>query len=407
MMTKRFLERLPIFACAGFIAFLFLANLWNFAVERDWPKLRIRSADQLSGVGKPQAPTWTLEAFMAGETQRAVSTNLGRNSLFFRTSVRAKNQFLFSLFHASGAAGVFVGRNEQLYAAGYIDEFCARGAAPSAARVKTWADDIADIAAAAKAKGKGFLYLAAPSKASHLPQFLPTERSCPAALTARSLEALAPFRAALQERGAPFLDAGKLLRDEQKNYPIDLFPRGGVHWNFLGAALALREMTGILERQPSGSPIGNFEFDWREDDDAKGSDRDLLDLLNLFWPDNHYPTAVVTGRKNGAACARTPRLLLVGDSFLQQLIPLAGQAPCPPEIDYWFYMLNHDSGSIQLARHFIKPGDAGFGPRLATNLAQLPSSVLAADAIVLEENESTIGETLQIHNLLSAIRAAQ
>ena len=38
------LARLPIFACAGFIGFLFLANLWNFAVERDWPKLRIRSA---------------------------------------------------------------------------------------------------------------------------------------------------------------------------------------------------------------------------------------------------------------------------------------------------------------------------------------------------------------------------
>lgn len=61
-MTRRLLERLPIFACAGFFGFLFLANIWNFAVERDWPKLRIRSAERpLAGHMPYQSATWTLE----------------------------------------------------------------------------------------------------------------------------------------------------------------------------------------------------------------------------------------------------------------------------------------------------------------------------------------------------------
>ena len=124
-MRRRFLERLPIFDCAGLIGFLFLANLWNFAVERDRPKLRIRSADQLWGVPKPQAATWTLPAFLSGATQRAVSLNLGQNALPFRASVRAKNQFLYSLFRASGVANIVVGRRDELFASGYIDAFCA------------------------------------------------------------------------------------------------------------------------------------------------------------------------------------------------------------------------------------------------------------------------------------------
>jgi len=89
-MARRFLERLPIFACAGFVAFLFLANLWNFAVERDWPKLRIRSAQPLNGVAKIEPAPWTLKAFLAGETQHAVSMNLGRSRRCFQSPCAQK-----------------------------------------------------------------------------------------------------------------------------------------------------------------------------------------------------------------------------------------------------------------------------------------------------------------------------
>ena len=114
-MTRRIFERLPIFACAGFIGFLFLANLWNYAVERDWPKLRIRSAQPLNGVTSPEPAPWTLSAFLTGETQRAASMNLGRTSPVFPISVRAKNQTMYSLFGVSGAANIAIGRGGQLF----------------------------------------------------------------------------------------------------------------------------------------------------------------------------------------------------------------------------------------------------------------------------------------------------
>jgi hypothetical protein len=405
-MTRRFFERLPIFACAGLIGFLFLANLWNYAVERDWPKLRIRSSQPLDGVAAlPPAP-WTLDAFLAGETQRAVSINLGRASPVFPISVRAKNQTMYSLFGVSGASNIAIGRDGQLFGWEYIDEFCRRGAPPDGARLDRWADAIAEIAAAATARGKGFAYLISPSKPAHSPQYLPVGLKCPALSRGVAQGKLAPFRAALEQRGAPYVDSAQLMDAERANYAIDLFPRGGTHWNLLGAALALRDATRLLDAGPSGSPVGRFEFDWRENDFVKGTDRDLLDLLNLYWPDDHYPTAIVEGRGKGGVCARAPRILMVGDSFMRQLIVVSAQTPCPPTIDYWFYMRD-DRGGFTLARFVTEPGEIGNGARLPADLEQLPQSFLQADAIVLEENEHNIGDTKQVGNLLEAVRAAK
>ena len=107
-MRKLTLARLPIYGCAGFILFLFLANVWNAAVETDWPKLRIRSASPLAGVARPKPAPWSLDAFLSGETQKAVSSNIGRKSPVFPISVRAKNQLVFSLFGESAAPGVVI-----------------------------------------------------------------------------------------------------------------------------------------------------------------------------------------------------------------------------------------------------------------------------------------------------------
>ncbi len=95
---------------------------------------------------------------------------------------------------------------------------------------------------------------------------------------------------------------------------------------------------------------------------------------------------------------------MVGDSFMRELIVVSAQTPCPPTIDYWFYMRDNHGG-VTLARFVTAPGETGNGARLTADLAQLPRSFLDADAVVLEENELNIGETKQVGNLLAAARA--
>jgi len=282
---------------------LFLANLWNYAVERDWPKLRIRSAQPLNGVTSPEPAPWTLSAFLTGETQRAASMNLGRTSPVFPISVRAKNQTMYSLFGVSGAANIAIGRGGQLFGWEYIDEFALGQGADRRCGLDNW-----------------------PTRSRKSPpprdawqglrlSDLAIEARAPSAISAgrADMPGAGAGRAGRQARSVPrgagtarrTLCRRRAINDaERTNYAIDFFPRGGTHWNLLGAALTLRDINRAFEASPGGSPVGRFEFDWREDDLAKGTDRDLLDLLNLFWPADHYPTAIVEGReKRGAMSA--------------------------------------------------------------------------------------------------------
>lgn len=399
-MTRLFLSRLPIFACAGFIAFLFLANIWNFAVERDWPKLRIRSAHPLFGVAKPKPAPWTLDAFLAGETQKAVSANLGRALPVFPISVRAKNQLVYTLFGSSGAPGVVVGRNGQLYEQFYIDEFCARGGAPDLARVTQWATTIREIQDAAEAAGKRFVYLISPSKAARYPEDLP--RSAPCASRAAAMpDKLAPYRAALDEKGVHFVDGAGLIAQKRAEYSVPLFPRGGTHWNSLGAALALREMTRVAP-----SSIGDFEFEWAIAPEAVGTDRDLIELMNLLWPDVSYPTTIVARAGASGNCPRAPRLLAMGGSFVHEILAAATQSPCPPQIDYWFYMRTEDNG-VELGHFRRAPGDPANGERQSADPDTLDENLRGADLIVLEENESNIATMKQVGDLRAAVRRSQ
>lgn len=402
-MNARLSSRLPIFACAGLILFLFLANLWNFAVERDWPKLRIRSAHPLAGVSRPEPAPWSLEAFLSGETQRAVSGNLGRGSPMFPISVRAKNQFVYSLFKASGVSNIVVGKDEQLFEAPYVDEFCRRGAPPDPSVIGRWADAVAEIRSAVAAQAKSFVYLVSPSKPAYEPGWLPPGRSCAALQQGRDTEKLGPYAAALSARGVPHVEAQSLMRRARAEYPIEMFPRGGTHWNLLGAAIALREMAQAFAAQPAGWPLGAFDFDWREVDVASGTDRDLLDLLNLVWPPDHYPTAAVFRRGPAGACAKPPRLLMVGDSFLRELVVVAAQAQCPPIVDHWFYMRS-ENGEVALSRYLTQPGETGNGERLGADLSLLPESFALADAVLLQENAINLTKTRQVGELLAAVR---
>src|SRR5512136_1380553 len=144
---------------------MLLINIWNAAVSNDWPKLRIRSAEQLWGVTAPKAPQWSLDAFLSGETQKAVSARVGQMQPVFPISVRIRNQFLYSLFGVSGAPDLLVGRERTLFEKSYVNEFCARGAAPNPSLVDEWATRLRAIQDAVEAQGKRFVYLISPSKA--------------------------------------------------------------------------------------------------------------------------------------------------------------------------------------------------------------------------------------------------
>ncbi|MEK4034790.1 alginate O-acetyltransferase [Methylocystis sp. IM3] len=396
-----YVQRLPILGCAGFLFALLLVNAWNLAVSTDWPKLRIRSSQPLWGVVPPQPAPWSVSAFLAGETQKAVSSSVGQLQPVFPLAVRIRNQFLFSVLGVSGAPDIVIGRERHLFEKYYIDEFCARGAAPDPAAVDAWASRIRGIQDAAGAKGKAFVYLISPSKAPLYSRYLPEKISCPA-LARGSTDKLAPYLAALDARGVAYIDGASLSRAAAPDYAIDLFPPGGTHWNVLGAAIATRAFTQRLN-EGKATALPAYDFDWRKRDEAAGADIDLLRLLNLLWSDWRYPSAAVTGR-SARACDKPPRLFAVGGSFLiEALIDLA-DAPCGAQIDYWHYMKGARPGESLRWRRLANRAE-DFNQPIDDTIAkdsEFQRGFAASEVVLLEENEAVIGEMGQVPDLLAA-----
>jgi hypothetical protein len=402
MLSRLTLQRLPIFACAGFLGLMLLVNIWNVIVSDNWPKLRIRSAEPLWGLSAQTTASFPVQAFVDGAAQKAISAGFARKQPVFPISVRLRNQFLYSAFNISGAPTIVVGREHQLYEKLYIREFCARGAAPDPARLDAWASKLAAAQKGVEASGKRFAFLISPSKAARLSQYLPDDAPCPA-MTRGTTEKLAPYRAALDAHGVAYVDAASLMTQAAPAYPIDLFPRGGTHWNLLGAALAARELARRLDND-GHAPVPAYDFDWRQETVAEGTDTDLLKLLNLLWPDNRYPTAALAGR-SARSCATAPRIFAVGGSFLiEPLIALMETDNCRPAVDYWHYF-TLDSGELHRARHvgvereIFKNESA---PSQETREAYA-AGFAGADVVLLEENETAVGGTAQLDDLLAAV----
>lgn len=401
-MRARFSQSLPILGCAGFLGVMLLVNIWNAAVSTDWPKLRIRSAEPLWGLPAPKPAVWSLEAFLAGETQKAVSARVGQMQPVFPIAVRIRNQFLYSLFGVSGAPDLMIGRDRTLFERSYVSEFCARGEAQDVGRIEAWSTGLRAIQSAVEAKGKGFVYLISPSKAARNSDLLPPQAACPE--RALHSDKLAPWRAALDAHGVAYVDGATLMTQKAGDYPIRLFPRGGTHWNYLGAALAARELTQRLNASEQRPALPEYDFDWRPREEAQGTDIDLLRLMNLLWQDRHYPTAEITGR-NARACERRPMIFAAGGSFTVEVLVNLIETPCRPIADFWHYV-RHDPGVFGRGRHIVESREA-FDQETAPGMVSpenFRKALESADVVLLEENESVIGEMGQVIDLLDAAR---
>ncbi len=401
-MNARFLQRLPILGCAGFLGLMLLINIWNAAVSVDWPKLRVRSAEPLWGISAPKPANWTLDAFLSGETQKAVSARVGQTQPVFPISVRIRNQFLYSLLGVSGAPDLLVGRERTLFEKSYVNEFCARGASPDASLVEEWAAKLKAIQESVEGQGKRFVYLISPSKAARNSHLLPLDLTCPA--RDAKVDKLAPYRAALDARGVSYVDGATLMTEKASDYPITLFPRGGTHWNYLGAALAARELTRRLNGDGKESALPDYAFDWRPRDEARGTDIDLLRLMNLLWQDRHYPTAEITGR-NARACDRRPLIFAAGGSFTVEVLVRLIETPCKPIADFWHYV-RHDPGNFGRGRHIVESREAFDQESDQSQITpeNFKKALSGADVVLLEENESVIAEMGQVGDLFEMTR---
>lgn len=334
-------------------------------------------------------PVLTGAAAWSGAFQTAAAAWFGQVDPALPGAVALRNQLYFSVLHQSATPGVVIGRNLQLLEPETLRNFCSRTVASLPPQAEIAAGRLAAMQAWYGAKGQVFVYLLTPNKIGPNPQFLPSGWACTGAVAARA-SLLDQWRAMLRHHGIRFVDGPAIIAV----YPGDtpLYPRGGTHWNWVGASLVTQDLVRVVDQARPGA-VAPFTFTTR-DAAPVGTDRDITDLLNLPLPRLDYPAPVVDLAAATPAACHPPFIAEVGGSFTFHIDFLLARLPCPPRIALYTY--------FQIER-------ASFDPftRTAADAVQRRAELMdQADIVVLEENEDLIFHSHHADQLWSLLQAA-
>ncbi len=379
-MRHRFawLRNLPLAIGAPVLLIPWLFLTWNTTVGELVPALRFRTKTTIAGVMEDAAAGLSLHAVLTGTYQQWISRSIGQLSPMFKPGVRWKNQIYYSLLGTSGTDAVVVGREQQLLSKPYLVEYCSRDLSIVRATGAAWAARIRQLQDFFEARGQLFLYVITPSKVAMYPQFVPDGYTCPASLK-DGADKLKLYDEILAGHGVRFVDTASMVSAAREKYPISMFPRGGIHWNSLAAALGTQTLIAAVNAQQRGSILAELSFTWRVSYHPRGLDRDMMDMLNLPFPDAHYAVPELTYQSSaGAAGCHAIRITEVSGSFLFGINDALQKLACPPDITDWFYW---DWNLMHYANDHrdVLPIEAQARRR----------SLLDADVVILEENEAS------------------
>ncbi len=371
------LRFIPLIIGASVLMISWFYLLWNTTIGEAVPALRFRTKTTIAGVMEDGAAIFSLDSVLTGKYQQWLSRSIGVLSPVFKTAVTWKGQIYYTVFGVAASTDVVVGENQQLLEKSYVDEYCNRNMDTLRGTGDAWAARIRHAQDLIESRGKLFFYVITPSKVAQHPEYMPAGLNCPG--RDRDPERkLAIYDDILARHGVHVVDTASGLIAARKEYGIDMFPRGGIHWNAIGSTLGTQKLIGAINAQREEPLLPSLGFTWKLSYNPRGSDRDLLDIMNLRHPDAHYavPELTFSSAPPPGGC-HTVAITEVGGSFLHGLNSGLLKLACQPTITEWFYWDQRRIHQVG-GRVYELPIDAEARRR----------SLVEADVVILEENES-------------------
>ncbi len=368
-------------ACGLFLIVLPLLTAWNLAVAPNHPTLEIKIGPKLAGVTRQLPLNWSLSSLIDGSLQKAITERVTQALPIRPLLVRLNNELRFELFGELTLPGVVRGANGHLIEQLYVDDYCGRTEDMADTRARATIPKLKDIQDYYRSRGAVFIYLITPSKVAHLPEYFVKPETCPSTAAART-GFIPKYANLLKEAGIDVVDTATLIHSLKGKYEVELFPPGGSHWNDIGGAQAATVIAEEINRQAGRVLAPPFTFTYTMSGVTQGVDRELADLLNVFFPPLGYHTPKVRFQ-HSASCADHAssklNVAVVGSSFTHLPAEILARDNCLSALNTYFY--------LNLSRHGGQPYQ-----RLQSNLTAKDLGALRdAKIMILEENESFAG----------------
>ncbi len=307
--------------------------------------------------------------------------------------IQLNNEMLYDLFGVIDAPLLIEGENGALVEKRYLTEYCARTMRSGDEKADELIPKLLEIQSWFRERGRVFFYLVTPSKLATMPDKFLGRFPCPN--SPRERAAYVPrLVQRLKQAGIQVLDTASLIHRAQGQYPVDMFPLRGIHWNDLGVALATEAIIAEVNALAGRELVPKMGWKMEIRDHATGMDLDLGGVLNLLAPrtrDRVPHVDYVLERPCDGHPATTLNAATVGSSFIGQ----------PGSALIWGNCLK------KLQRyHYLSRLREGFDPSMTkvnlSNADLLP--LLDAEVLILEENESFREESNYVARLLRLLK---
>jgi hypothetical protein len=253
--------------------------------------------------------------------------------------IRLNNQLDYSLLHTNrlNRGNVRIGRDGNLFEAPYLYETFGYNPRMPDARSHELGTKIRNLQLKLSERGIAFVVLGVPGKPSIVPDSAPFEFKPYRPELPRSYDR---FFKIMSELGVVLYDGRAEMRQSPLASRGPFFPVGGTHWTELGAFAAFQRLIDTELRKATGDENARLILDdVTVTRPATGPDADLLELLNLLWPNRDFGSLSIKLHVEGR---RFPKpIAIVGTSFVGAPMPVLDKASVAPNVFAITYMRHY------------------------------------------------------------------
>ncbi|MBA2657497.1 MAG: hypothetical protein H0U70_11050 [Tatlockia sp.] len=341
-------ERLTFIFSLLFIAFLFLPALGYFF---HFPKGLLAGYIESGAVKPPTLVKGWFDKQLQPYLEGIINKDIGFKPLY----VRLFNDLTFRLFKEQEQTGIIFTKQHGLYYGSSLiqlnNEYLQRDYLTQV--YQQLAKKLLEVQHLYAAKGKHFVVVISASKAYvHLDglgeRFLVKPDK-------NIYDNIASFGRELKKQGVNVVDSGPILRKFYQKKSIETHPNSGVHWNFYSGCIIAKHLYNNIRTTFSNTP--SLRCGLPQYKNPELIDQDGLIVLNVKSKLNlvkktPYPTTSARFYDN-----YLPKLLVVSDSFMHQIIMALDQAKSYSSLTISnYYMTNIKHHPTEALTYISPPG---------------------------------------------------
>ncbi len=296
-------------------------------------KLHIFKETPLKGaVVKAAESYFSVTGWFSGEYQEAEEKYLNDNFGLRNFFIRLNNQLAYNLFNKAKANGVIIGKDKFLFEENYLKAYSGLdyigydSIEKRMSRLKKVQDYF-------ESQNKTFLLVFAAGKGTFYPEYFPDDWK---KFEKDRKTNFNTYVSLAEQKGINFIDFNTYFKSNKESSPFPLYPKHGIHWSHYGMCLVVDSLFNYFERV-NGTELADIVWNEVEISEAKKSDYDIADGMNLLYPPKKeklaYPNYQIIVKDGDSK----PSVIVIADSFYWGMFNDGIPAAVFSDQHFWFY----------------------------------------------------------------------